>query len=136
MKYVKGLDTLRAFAVFFVILQHYNGLISDKNIIGEFAKKVLIPDGGFGVDLFFVLSGYLITSILLNAKQTGKNKLNLIKTFYFRRALRIFLIYYILLGLLFILNYPDIKENIWFFLTYTFNIYCYITGKWIHFSHT
>lgn len=71
MKYIKGLDTLRAFAVIVVIIGHW-WLPMDiddqhKNII--FWIKGLVPDGGFGVDLFFVLSGFLITSILVEQKR-------------------------------------------------------------------
>ncbi len=65
MEKIKGLDTLRAFAVFFVIIQHFGVWFDYTSPSGKFITNVLIPDGGFGVNLFFVLSGFLITSILL-----------------------------------------------------------------------
>ncbi|WP_073507620.1 acyltransferase family protein [Streptobacillus notomytis] len=70
MKELKGLNGLRAVAVILVIIYH-------------FFPSIL--SGGFlGVDLFFVLSGYLITSILIE-----KNNLN-IKDFYYKRFKRLF----------------------------------------------
>ncbi|CAM3154848.1 acyltransferase family protein [Streptobacillus ratti] len=70
MKELKGLNGLRAVAVILVIIYHFF-----PNILS----------GGFlGVDLFFVLSGYLITSILIE-----KNNLN-IKEFYYKRFKRLF----------------------------------------------
>jgi peptidoglycan/LPS O-acetylase OafA/YrhL len=50
MKKIKGLDTLRAFAVFFVIITHFGVWFDDTSPSGKFIKIVLIPDGGFGVD--------------------------------------------------------------------------------------
>jgi peptidoglycan/LPS O-acetylase OafA/YrhL len=72
MKYRSDIDGLRAIAVIPVILFH---------------AGVSTFSGGFlGVDIFFVISGYLITSILLNEKQ--HNQFSLIH-FYNRRARRI-----------------------------------------------
>ena len=62
--------------------------------------------GAIGVNIFFVLSGFLITQILLKDKQkielleTNANKLSIIGKFTARRALRIFPIYYLLLFIL------------------------------------
>jgi peptidoglycan/LPS O-acetylase OafA/YrhL len=68
-----ALDGLRAMAVIFVIFFHVN--------------RPLFRDGKIGVDIFFVLSGYLITSILLNElrRSDGISLTN----FYARRALRL-----------------------------------------------
>jgi hypothetical protein len=58
LTYIKQFDTVRAFAVFLVILSHWPiGLNSQFNL------------GSIGVTIFFVLSGFLITQILLKDKQ-------------------------------------------------------------------
>src|SRR5436305_1570393 len=69
--YEPALDGIRAVAVLFVMLGHLG----------------LVYAGGLGVDIFFVLSGYLITAILVSEfETTGGISL---KKFYARRALRI-----------------------------------------------
>jgi peptidoglycan/LPS O-acetylase OafA/YrhL len=75
---VKELDGIRAIAILLVIGCHYQGFAGLLSGLPEF--------GWVGVDIFFVLSGYLITSILLGLK----NKKTPYKTFYSRRAIRIF----------------------------------------------
>ena len=136
MKHIKGLDTLRAFAVFFVLIQHKGVWFDDTAPNGRFIKEVLIPDGGGGVFLFFVLSGFLITSILL-AQRTddGSAKGGIIKNFFIRRTLRIFPIYYLLLLFLYAIDYTGLKEDLPWHLTYTTNIRCYLTNSWNSFSH-
>lgn len=76
--YVPAIDGLRAVSILMVIAFHCGGPVS----------KALFPNGGWlGVDVFFVISGYLITSILLN-EQKRKDDISL-KNFYMRRALRL-----------------------------------------------
>jgi peptidoglycan/LPS O-acetylase OafA/YrhL len=72
-RYMPGLDGLRAIAVLAVIAYHLN--------VGA------VPGGLLGVSMFFVLSGYLITDILL--KQLGHKKPLDLKTFFIRRARRL-----------------------------------------------
>ncbi|MBL0341696.1 MAG: acyltransferase family protein [Bacteroidetes bacterium] len=56
--------------------------------------KGLVLYGGFGVDLFFVLSGYLITNILIDAVwKHPEQKWRIMKNFIVRRSLRIFPVY-------------------------------------------
>lgn len=138
MKYVKGLDTLRALAVIVVILAHWwiPMDINDSHKEFIFWYKGLIPNGGFGVDLFFVLSGFLITGILLDALKTdGDNKWRIIKNFIVRRALRIFPIYYLTIAVLVWMGYPFIKDNLIWFVLYISNMQVFKTG-WNAFSHT
>lgn len=136
-KYIKGLDSLRAFAVFFVLMEHKGVWFDDTVTNGRFIKEVVIPDGGFGVMLFFVLSGFLITSILLGEKQKAieNDRGQVIKNFFARRALRIFPIYYLLLAFLYAIDHSQIRQYIGYHATYTTNMLCYQTNQWNSFSH-
>ena len=86
------LDGLRAIAVLMVLWNHV-----PKQVPGypEWLNAVewLIGPGGFGVELFFVLSGFLITRILIDERLRGIP----VRWFLLRRCLRIFPIYYLLL---------------------------------------
>jgi peptidoglycan/LPS O-acetylase OafA/YrhL len=134
MKYIKGLDTLGAFAVMFVIIYHW-GLPIPNGAVKHFLQA-LIPDGLFGVTLFFVLSGFLITSILLDARTAAKSKLHVIRNFIIRRVLRIFPIYYLTIFVLTLIGYPSVRENLEWLLSYTSNILVFRNHSWNPFSHT
>ena len=84
---ISQLDGVRGIAVGLVVLFHY---CSDLNlpIIGQAASH-----GWVGVDLFFVMSGFLIGGIVIANREAD----NLFAVFYFRRFLRIFPLYYALL---------------------------------------
>ncbi|HEX3358176.1 MAG TPA: acyltransferase [Tepidisphaeraceae bacterium] len=89
MERVKELDGLRALAILLVVAWHYLGA-------GYGPASIpwrLFIFGRIGVDLFFVLSGYLITSILLSSTESP----NYFSTFYRRRSFRILPIYCIML---------------------------------------
>ena len=73
LRYVPGLDGLRAISVSAVLLYH--------------AEVSWMPGGFLGVDVFFVISGYLITSLLL-AEHRGRGNVSL-GQFYLRRARRL-----------------------------------------------
>lgn len=135
MNRIPGLDALRAFAVFFVIIEHFGVWFDDTSVSGKIIRHIVIPDGGFGVHLFFVLSGFLITAILLQAKRSGDAG-TVIKTFYLRRMLRIFPIYYLLLFFLLAINFPDVRRYFPWFASYTSNILCYRNNAWNMFGHT
>lgn len=134
MKYIKGLDTLRAFAVIFVIIYHWGLPLPDGP--GKHFLQEIIPSGEFGVTLFFVLSGFLITSILLAARTATKTKLRVIRNFIIRRSLRIFPIYYLTIFVLAWIGYPFIRENLDWLLSYTSNILVFRNHSWNSFSHT
>jgi peptidoglycan/LPS O-acetylase OafA/YrhL len=139
LKHIKGLDTLRAFAVIFVIITHWGPTYERDQPVGAFLMRLLVPDGGTGVFIFFTLSGFLITSILLAARfdSNETKRFIIIKNFIVRRTLRIFPIYYIfLLALILIFNPPDMKQNLPWFLTYSTNILVYKTNSWHTASHT
>ena len=78
----------------------YDGRDPANSLIDRVLDRV-VPVGWIGVDLFFVLSGFLITGILLDAK----GKRHFFRHFYGRRVLRIMPLYYAVLGALLILTY-------------------------------
>lgn len=124
--YMPQLDSLRAIAVFLVLLEHW--------IIEGHWFKVL-PFGVIGVTLFFVLSGFLITQILLKsrdvAEEKNENRFHSVKQFYIRRFLRIFPIYYITLIILYIVNARFVRERILWYVFYALNIYYFETRNWV-----
>lgn len=110
MKYLIQLDGLRGIAVLLVLQFHWLG--------GDFGFFQL-ETGTLGVYLFFVLSGFLISSILLSQKEEKLSKN--IKRFYIRRVLRIFPIYYLFIAILFMVDYPGVREHFQYFLLYIQN---------------
>jgi peptidoglycan/LPS O-acetylase OafA/YrhL len=101
-KRIVQLDGLRALAFFAVFLGH------------AFAWPLM----WVGVDLFFVLSGYLITDILLRRRGSK----NYFKQFYYRRFLRIFPPYYFVLLLAFVFLDPKWGEHWYWYVFYLSNI--------------
>ncbi|RPJ26773.1 MAG: acyltransferase [Chloroflexi bacterium] len=91
---IPGLDGLRAIAILLVFAYHAD----------------LIEFGWAGVQLFFVLSGFLITGILLDMKETLPSGKYFAK-FYGRRFLRIFPLYYFYLGLMALVAYRLMSEG-------------------------
>jgi peptidoglycan/LPS O-acetylase OafA/YrhL len=136
MKYIKGLDALRALAVAFVVIEHWGPFFRNHRGL-RYLKDVFIPDGQFGVNLFYVLSGFLITSLLLKARfDPDSRPIKVVKNFFIRRALRIFPIYYLMILVLVLIHYPFVREHIWYFLTYTGNIPSYLADGPNPLSHT
>src|ERR1700739_2917346 len=90
-RHLPQLDGLRGIAVLIVLVGHVCVFGAGLGI------KRLGPIPPVGVDLFFVLSGFLITNVLLDSLQTPRYYLN----FYARRALRIWPLYAILLAFMF-----------------------------------
>jgi peptidoglycan/LPS O-acetylase OafA/YrhL len=124
MKRAKALDVVRGVAILIVLIWHY--LPRDPT-----APPILIyPTQLFwsGVDLFFVLSGFLIGGILLRNKKSK----HYFGVFYIRRAARIIPLYILLLigfGLVLYFHPPSIRETykhhlpFWSYLTFTQNFY-------------
>ncbi|HEY5967192.1 MAG TPA: acyltransferase [Chitinophagaceae bacterium] len=94
-KHYPALDGLRGIAIILVLLYHNFNFIEYFNY------------GWLGVDLFFVLSGFLITNILLNSLTSEKY----FRNFYTRRVLRIFPLYYFSL-ILFLFIIPAINPSL------------------------
>jgi len=97
MKYIPQLDSIRGIAVVMVVVEHWT----------RFKRSTNIPLGDIGVDIFFVLSGFLITYILLEAKESERESpapMKLVKNFYIRRVLRIFPLYYVAISVWFFMR--------------------------------
>jgi peptidoglycan/LPS O-acetylase OafA/YrhL len=126
LKYMKQLDGLRAFAVFAVLYVHY---LPDKKywLFG-------INWGDFAVRLFFVLSGFLITGILLKCRQyvtSGQQTpLLVLRQFYIRRFLRIFPLFYLTLAVAAVINISPVRETIYWHILYLSNFYVAYLGSW------
>jgi peptidoglycan/LPS O-acetylase OafA/YrhL len=132
---ILALDGVRGLAVLLVLLSHF--------LLIEFWTNekiyVLAQAGWLGVDLFFVLSGFLITGILLDARNSD----NYWSSFYKRRVLRIFPLYFFVvtvtwLTVIFIEKTPDRLQGYdsfaWFF-TFTPNIAMALKNNWLSHSN-
>jgi peptidoglycan/LPS O-acetylase OafA/YrhL len=131
--YIKQLDGIRCFAVLSVVLSHtlYYPAIT-------FFKL-----GNIGVDIFFTLSGFLITGILVTEKEklrqssTGSNGMYL-KNFYVRRMLRIFPLYYLTIFICLLFSFSPIKHCFLWLLTYSCNwpiAFTYGDSDFMQYSH-
>ncbi len=91
-RHLPGLDGVRGLAILMVMLSHF--IVVGDNLGKGTEVSRFLHSGYLGVDLFFVLSGFLITGILIDSKLSP----TYFKTFYIRRSLRIFPLYYGLLA--------------------------------------
>jgi peptidoglycan/LPS O-acetylase OafA/YrhL len=90
-KHLPALDGVRGLAILMVLGFHFGVVLSSESTGAvERTLAKVVSYGDLGVDLFFVLSGFLITGILLD---TARSR-SYFSTFYIRRALRIFPLYY------------------------------------------
>jgi len=89
---IPQLDAVRGIAILVVLAHNLHGFTS-------LPLSYLTNYGWMGVDLFFVLSGFLITGILLDSKSSG----DYFRNFYARRCLRIWPLYYSVLILMFVI---------------------------------
>jgi peptidoglycan/LPS O-acetylase OafA/YrhL len=128
LDYRPQLDGIRTFAVGAVLVEHFVGFQKLPGLLG------LIDWGQVGVKLFFVLSGFLITGILLRSRETveqaGVSHWFAARQFYARRFLRIFPLYYFVIAVCVVLNLPPAREILVWLLTYTLNIYVSLRGEW------
>jgi peptidoglycan/LPS O-acetylase OafA/YrhL len=112
--YMTQLDALRAFAVTPVMIHH---CIPGGWAFGAYS----------GVKLFFTLSGFLITGILLKARAaTGdetSRRFSALGRFYARRVLRIFPLYYFVVAVALVVNLRPARKLAAWLLTYTLNIH-------------
>lgn len=96
MKYMPKLNGIRAFAVVAVMFEHFGG-----EALNRF---VPIGAGALGVNLFFTLSGFLITGLLLDAFTNNESKALAWRDFYVRRLLRLTPILYLAVAILALLE--------------------------------
>lgn len=131
--HVTSLDGLRGVAVLLVLVSHF-GVLAPLGLTGITFVDHFFRGGYLGVDIFFVLSGFLITSLLLNEHETH-SKIYLLR-FYGRRFLRllpalcILLFFYSIITILEGQPFSSIAPGIWASLFYYLNwLYTYSLPK-------
>ena len=115
---IPSLNGLRAFSIALVFLAHVAGTHGAPDFLARLGHV-----GNLGVKVFFVISGFLITTLLLK-ESAGTGRINL-KAFYLRRTLRIFPAFYVYIGVVLIaaacgavvLSWADVLHAV----TYTAN---------------
>jgi peptidoglycan/LPS O-acetylase OafA/YrhL len=112
---MKQLDGLRAFAIFFTMVTHF--VVMNDSPMGR-----LIPRGQLGVRPFFVISGFLITRILLRCR-LEQDQWRELRVFYCRRVLRIVPLYYATLAITALVNIRPVRQTLWWHVAYLSNFY-------------
>lgn len=125
-QFIKQLDGLRFLAVAGVMTSHF---VHFENI---YLQRIPF---GYGVNMFFVISGFLITQILLKNKEAiTSGELfpgRAIKNFFARRSLRIFPIYYLTILLLYVSHFQNTHDVFGWVVSYTVNIYLSLDKPYI-----
>ena len=111
------LDGLRAVAVAAVAWSHW-----------ERPYTLGLPFGA-GVHLFYVLSGFLITGILLRVRDQA-DRVGAVQAFYIRRALRIFPAFYATLLVVWWADIPPLRESLGWHVAYLSNVFTFARGEW------
>lgn len=117
LPYLPQLDGLRTVAVAAVAWSHW-----------ERPYQFGVPFGA-GVHLFYVLSGFLITTILLQARD-ATDRSAAIGVFYARRALRIFPAFYLTLALAWWADVAPVRDTLWWHALYASNVQIVLTQEW------
>ncbi|NIJ52070.1 acyltransferase family protein [Dyadobacter arcticus] len=117
------LDGVRFIAVGLVLVDHLFVTVNN------------IPYGALGVTIFFVLSGFLISRILLKSKEktqgTPGGFKKYLRKFLIRRTIRIFPVYYLIIALLLVFDVPPVREKLAWLALYGTNIYMAIHKTWM-----
>ena len=115
-------DGLRTWAVAAVAFSHW----ASDFVFG-------FPFGPFGVHLFFCLSGFLITGILLDIRDTASSRhvaMRSVFNFYMRRGLRLYPAYTLLLVGAVVAGIPTVRDDFLWHATYLSNFLFYYTKSW------
>ena len=133
--HLPALDGVRGLAILMVLLYHFIGQATVTNRFEGVVSR-LLSFGFLGVDLFFVLSGFLITGILYDSR----NDPAYFRSFYMRRVLRIFPLYYGVLVVVFFVApliprlhgspIDHLREHQAWAWLYAVNIYLSMKGAW------
>jgi peptidoglycan/LPS O-acetylase OafA/YrhL len=132
--HIPELDGVRGFAILAVTLYRFSRDIPTDTRLGAVLHDGLTL-GSRGVELFFVLSGFLITGVLLDAKSSPHRYRN----FFARRSLRIFPLYFTALGLFVVIlpwvlgsraPFRQATEQQFYLWTYLSNIRMSWMGEW------
>ena len=125
--YMSQLDSLRFFAVLGVMVFHFWHPRPE-------LWMLRLNWGELGVRLFFVLSGFLITGILLGCRELAERhpgrRLFVVRQFYLRRFLRIFPLYYLVLVVLVVANVAPARQLWPWLFSYTTNIWVWEHLTW------
>ena len=125
LRHMAQLDGLRAFAVALVLCYHFYR-----------PARQYVHLGGIGVRVFFVLSGFLITGILLRSRalrDAGQAPAGLaLRHFYIRRILRIFPLYYFALGIALLGKVSGVREGIAWHVAYLSNVHFFLVNAVHH----
>lgn len=129
-KYFHQIDGLRALAVILVMFSHWTDQVT-------FFQPLNRLGGGLAVDVFFVLSGFLISLILMKAKYAEITLGKALKLFYIRRFLRIFPLYYLMIAIGVIFKIAGARTNIVWLSLYLVNFkMSFFNGSMGWFPHT
>jgi peptidoglycan/LPS O-acetylase OafA/YrhL len=122
------LDALRAIAVALVLIFHFWP-----------ASRAYVLLGPIGVRLFFVLSGFLITGILLKSRELvdagEQGRRFALGRFYVRRFLRIFPLYYLALLIVWTGRVSGAREGIWWHVSYLSNLHFFLRKDFGRLGH-
>jgi peptidoglycan/LPS O-acetylase OafA/YrhL len=134
--HIPALDGVRGLAVLGVLLFHFVGTTTATNPFERMVNRIL-NYGSLGVDLFFILSGFLITGILYDSRSSR----SYFRNFYMRRVLRIFPLYYAVLAVVFFVvpavpalegsELVGLREHQAWAWLYGVNVYLSIHGAWV-----
>jgi peptidoglycan/LPS O-acetylase OafA/YrhL len=117
--YIPAIEGLRGIAVLWVVLFHYvlvrSGQFVDPFVAwvdASLALKIIVRNGFLGVDLFFLITGFLLTLPWFKHAMEGRRRPSA-REFYIRRARRILPAYYVQLAMLFFVFLPLLNPTLW-----------------------
>ena len=117
--YIPAIEGLRGIAVLWVVVFHYvvlrSGEFADPLVLwidASSAPRIIVRNGFLGVDLFFLITGFLLTLPWFKRSLEGRRRPST-REFYIRRARRILPAYYVQLAMLFFVFVPLLNPTLW-----------------------